>query len=159
MRMDKLTNQLQGALGDAQSIAIGRDHASVEPAHLMLAILNQPQGSVKSILNRAGYDIQGILAELNGKLESFPRINKPTGEIVFSPDALKLINLSDRNAQKKGDQFISTEVFLEALLDDRNPLGAMLTKYGNKEKALKAIESVRDGESVTDMDAEQKRDA
>ena len=125
----------------------------------MLAILNQPQGSVKSILNRAGYDIQGILAELNGKLESFPRINKPTGEIVFSPEALKLINLSDRNAQKRGDQFISTEVFLEALLDDRNPLGAMLTKYGNKQKALKAIESVRDGENVTDMDAEQKRDA
>ncbi len=159
MRMDKLTNQLQNALGDAQSIAVGRDHASVEPAHLMLALLNQPEGSAKSILNRAGYDVHGMLAELNGKLESFPRIAKPTGEITFSPEALKVINLSDRHAQKKGDQFISTEVLLEALLDDRNPIGAMLASYGDREKALKAIESVRDGKNVMDIDAEQKRDA
>ena len=159
MRMDKFTNQLQGALGDAQSIAIGRDHASVEPVHLMLAILNQPQGIVKSILNRAGYDMPGMIAGLNEKMESVPRINKPTGEIAFSTEALRVINLSDRNAQRKGDQFISTEVLLETLLDNQNSLGAVLAKYGDRQKALKAVESVRNGESVMDMDAEQKRDA
>ena len=159
MRMDKFTNQLQGALGDAQSIAIGRDHASVEPVHLMLAILNQPQGIVKSILNRAGYDMPGMIAGLNEKMDSVPKINKPTGEIAFSTEALKVINLSDRNAQRKGDQFISTEVLLETLLDNQNSLGAVLAKYGDRQKALKAVESVRNGESVMDMDAEQKRDA
>ncbi len=159
MRMDKFTNQLQGALGDAQSIAIGRDHAYVEPVHLMLAILNQPQGIVKSILNRAGYDMPGMIAGLNEKMESVPRINKPTGEIAFSTEALKVINLSDRNAQRKGDQFISTEVLLETLLDNQNSLGAVLAKYGDRQKALKAVESVRNGESVMDMDAEHKRDA
>ena len=159
MRMDKFTNQLQGALGDAQSIAIGRDHASIEPVHLMLAILNQPQGTVKSILNRAGYDMPGMLAGLTEKMESVPRINKPTGEIAFSTEASKVINLSDRNAQRKGDQFISTEVLLEALLDEQNSLGAMLAKYGDRQKALKAVEAVRNGESVMDMDAEQKREA
>ena len=159
MRMDKFTNQLQGALGDAQSIAIGRDHAYVEPVHLMLAILNQPQGIVKSILNRAGYDMPGMIAGLNEKMDSVPKINKPTGEIAFSTEALRVINLSDRNAQRKGDQFISTEVLLETLLDNQNSLGAVLAKYGDRQKALKAVESVRNGESVMDMDAEQKRDA
>ena len=159
MRMDKFTNQLQGALGDAQSIAIGRDHASIEPVHLMLAILNQPHGIVKSILNRAGYDMPGMIAGLNEKMDSVPKINKPTGEIAFSTEALRVINLSDRNAQRKGDQFISTEVLLETLLDNQNSLGAVLAKYGDRQKALKAVESVRNGESVMDMDAEQKRDA
>jgi len=159
MRIDKLTNQLQSALADAQSIAVGNDHSAMEPLHLLLALLNQQGGSVRPILNRAGYDVVGLQAELNSQLDKLAKISSPTGEANLSQDLSRLLNMADRNAQKKGDQFVSSEILLLAALEDKNLLGKTLTKFGDPNKAKSAIESVRGGEQVSDADAESQREA
>ena len=159
MRMEKLTHQLQAALADAQSIAVGLDHTSVDPMHVLLGLLNQPSGSVRPILNRAGYDVAGLQAAIGEYVNGQAKLSQPTGEISISTELVKLINLSDRAAQKRGDQFISSEVMLATILADKTILGKTMARFGDREKALSAIESVRGGDAVTDADAEQKREA
>ena len=159
MRIDKLTNQLQNALADAQSIAVGNDHSAIEPLHLLLALLNQQGGSIRPILNRAGFDVTGLQAELNNQLNGLAKISAPTGEANLSQDVSRLLNMADRSAQQKGDQYISSEILLLAALDDKGALGKTLAKFGDVGKAKAAIESVRGGDQVNDPDAESQREA
>jgi ATP-dependent Clp protease ATP-binding subunit ClpB len=159
MRIDKLTNQLQGALADAQSMAVGNDHSGIEPVHLLLALLNQEGGSIRPILNRAGFDVVGLQQALNSELQRFAKISKPSGEANLSQDLGRLMNLADRAAQKKGDQYISSEVFLMVALEDIGLLGKTLAKFGDVTKAKTAIESVRGGDTINDPDAESQREA
>ena len=159
MRIDKLTNQLQSALADAQSIAVGNDHSAIEPIHLLLALLNQQGGSIRPILNRAGFDVAGLQSELNNQLDKLAKISSPTGEANLSQDLSRLLNMADRSAQQKGDQFISSEILLLAALEDTGSLGKALIKFGDITKAKAAIDSVRGGDQVTDPDAESQREA
>ena len=159
MRIDKLTNQLQSALADAQSMAIGNDHSGIEPVHLMLALLNQEGGSVRPILNRAGFDVVGLQQSLNSELQRLAKISKPIGEANLSLDLGRLMNLADRAAQKKGDQYISSEVLLMVAMEDTGSLGKTLAKFGDISKGKNAIESVRGGDTISDPDAEMQREA
>ena len=160
MRIDRFTNQLQVALSDAQSIAVGRDHNQLEPEHLLQAMLDQQRGAVRPLLAQAGFDVAGLRNELKKQLENFPRIQNPTGDIGMSADLGRLLNLADKHAQKKGDKFISSESLLLAALEDKtNGLGKLLEKFGNKEGLIAAVEKVRGGETVDNPDAEENRQA
>ena len=159
MRIDKLTNQLQTALADAQSIAVGNDHSAIEPVHLLLALLNQQAGSIRPILNRAGFDVVGLQEALNSQLDQVAKVSSPTGEANLSQDLGRLMNMADRAAQQKGDQYISSEILLMAALEDKGLLGKTLAKFGDVGKAKAAIESVRGGDNVNDPDAETQREA
>jgi ATP-dependent Clp protease ATP-binding subunit ClpB len=159
MRIDKLTNQLQSALADAQSLAVGNDHSAIEPVHLLLALLNQQGGSIRPILNRAGFDVSGLQAELNNQLSKLAKISAPTGEANLSQDLSRLLNMADRAAQQKSDDYISSEMVLVAALDDRAAVGKLLKKFGDIAKAKDAIESLRGGDTVNDPDAESQREA
>ena len=159
MRAEKLTNQLQQAFADAQSIAIGNDHSAIEIAHLLVALLNQQGGSVRPILNRAGFDVSGLQEQLNRQLDTLPKIKSPTGDVNISQELGRLMNLADRAAQKNSDQYMSSETLLQTLLQDSGQIGKMLGKFGDTKKALTGISSVRGGDSVNDPDAEGKREA
>ena len=159
MRAEKLTNQLQQAFADAQSIAIGNDHSAIEIAHLLVALLNQQGGSVRPILNRAGFDVSGLQEQLNRQLDTLPKIKSPTGDVNISQGLGRLMNLADRAAQKNSDQYMSSETLLQTLLQDSGQIGKMLGKFGDTKKALAGISSVRGGDSVNDPDAEGKREA
>ena len=159
MRIDKLTNQLQSALADAQSIAVGNDHSAIEPVHLLLALLNQQGGSIRPILNRAGFDVTGLQAALNTQLDTLAKVTTPTGEANLSQDLGRLINMADRAAQQKGDEFISSEIVLVAALEDKGTVGKTLKKFGDINKAKEAIETLRGGDTVNDPDAESQREA
>lgn len=159
MRIDKLTNQLQSALADAQSIAVGNDHSAIEPVHLLLALLNQQGGSIRPILNRAGFDVSGLQVALNSQLDKLAKVTSPTGEANLSQDLGRLINMADRAAQKKGDDYISSEIVLAAALEDKGSVGKTLKKFGDIAKAKQAIESLRGGDTVNDPDAESQREA
>lgn len=159
MRIDKLTNQLQTALADAQSIAVGNDHSAIEPVHLLLALLNQQSGSIRPILNRAGFDVVGLQQALNKQLDQLAKISAPAGEANLSQDLGRLMNMADRAAQQKGDGYISSEILLMAALEDKGIVGKTLAKFGDVDKAVAAIESVRGGDNVNDPDAESQREA
>jgi ATP-dependent Clp protease ATP-binding subunit ClpB len=159
MRIDKLTNQLQSALADAQSIAVGNDHSAIEPVHLLLALLNQQGGSIRPILNRAGFDVTGLQTALNDQLDKLAKVTTPTGEANLSQDLGRLMNMADRAAQQKGDDFISSEIVLVAALEDKGALGRTLKKFGDTAKAKEAIETLRGGDTVNDPDAESQREA
>ena len=159
MRMDKLTNQLQSALSEAQSIAIGNDHAAIEPPHLLVALLNQQGGSVRPILNRAGFDVSGLQNQLNEQLDKLAQVKSPTGEGSMSQDLGRLLNLADRAAQKNNDQFISSETLLKVALADNGQLGKILSRFGDIKKANEVIASVRGNGSVGHADAEEQREA
>src|ERR1043165_66531 len=117
MRQDKLTTKFQQALADAQSLAIGRDHQFIEPAHVMLALLDQEGGSVRPLLMKAGVDLNRLRSELMGSLDRLPRVEGAPGEVHVSNDLTRLLNVMDKLAQKRGDQFISSELFVLAALD------------------------------------------
>lgn len=159
MRVEKLTNQLQQAFAEAQSIAIGNDHSAIELFHLLLALLNQQGGSVRPILNRAGFDVNGLQESLNQQLDKLAQIKAPTGEVNIAQELGRLMNLADRVAQKNNDQYISSETLLQVLLEDSGQTGKILSKFGDPKKALAAIASVRGGDSVNDPDAEENREA
>ena len=160
MRIDRLTNQLQVALSDAQSIAVGRDHSQLDPRHLLQALLDQQGGAVRPLLTNAGFDLVGLRNELNKELDHLPRIQNPNGDVSMSPETGRLLNLADKHAQQGGDQFISSEsLLLAAIKDGKNSLGGLLLKFGSVSKLQQAVDKVRGGEKVTDQDAESKRQA
>lgn len=160
MRIDRLTNQLQMALSDAQSLALGRDHAQLEPAHLLQAMLDQQGGSVRPLLSQAGFDVTGLRNELAKKLEDLPSIQSPTGDVHMSPEMGRILNLADRYAQKHGDKFIASEsLLLSSIEDDKSELGKLLNRFGSKQQLQAAIDKVRGGETVDDADAEGSRQA
>ncbi|WP_068545790.1 ATP-dependent chaperone ClpB [Thalassotalea crassostreae] len=160
MRIDKFTQKFQQALADAQSLALGKDNQFIEPAHLMLALLNQSGGSVAPLFKQCSVDIGHLRAELTQIIDNSPQVNGVGGEVQVSNQLATLLNLCDKFAQKQNDKFISSELFLLAALQDKGSLGALLKKLSVSEKALKsAIEQLRNGQTVNDQNAEDTRQA
>jgi ATP-dependent Clp protease ATP-binding subunit ClpB len=160
MRMDKLTTKFQLALADAQSLALGRDHQFIEPAHLMVALLDQEGGSTRSLLTRSGANTQALRSRLGEIIDGFPKVEGTGGDVQISNDLARALNLTDKLAQKRGDQFISSELFILAVLQDGNKLAETLRAAGVVKGAVeKAIEDMRGGEAVSDPNAEEQRNA
>jgi ATP-dependent Clp protease ATP-binding subunit ClpB len=159
MRQDKLTSKFQQALADAQSLALGRDHQFMEPAHVLLAMLDSQGGSVRPLLLKAGVDVDKLRSELQAMLDRLPRVEGTPGEIHISNDLNKLLNVTDKLAQQRGDQFISSELFVLAAFEDRTLSGVLKRVGGVKGAVEKAIEEVRGGEKVNDANAEESRQA
>ena len=159
MRMDKLTTQFQKALADAQSLAVGRDHPHIEPAHVLAALLND-NGSARQLLASAGANTNRLRARLDEVLDDLPRVGTPTGEVSVGQNLSRVLNLTDKLAQQRKDEFISSELFLLALLGDKDPAGKLLAESGaDKARLEQAIDALRGGESVQSADAEENRQA
>jgi ATP-dependent Clp protease ATP-binding subunit ClpB len=160
MRIDRLTSKLQLALSDAQSLAVGMDHAAIEPLHLMQALLEQQGGSIKPLLMQVGFDINSLRQGLTRELDQLGKLQNPTGDINLSQDLARLLNQADRLAQQKGDQFISSELVLLAAMDENTKLGKLLLGQGVSKKALEnAIANLRGGQAVNDPNVEESRQA
>src|SRR5580700_7784798 len=159
MRMDKLTSRFQQALADAQSLALGRDHQQLEPAHVMLALLDASGGTVRPLLMKAGADSNKLRAGLLTLLDGMPKVEGTPGEIHISNDLNRVLNVTDKLAQERGDQFISSELFVLAAFEDR-ALARLFKEAGMVRGAVeKAIEEMRGGEKVADANAEESRQA
>ncbi|MES2663488.1 MAG: ATP-dependent chaperone ClpB [Pseudomonadota bacterium] len=157
MRMDKLTTQLQTALSDAHSVAVGRDHNYVEPAHLLFSLINESNGGIGPLVIKAGTSVQKVKQALEMRLNELPKIQQPDGNIQVSPELLRLLNLGDKKSQQLGDQFISTDAVLLAAIEDSN-LKNVLQKISIDPIALKqAIEAVRGNRKVDNASAEENR--
>ncbi len=160
MRTDKLTTAFQQALSDAQSLAVGYDSPTMEPLHVLSALLAQEEGATKSLLSRAGVNTQRLQQSVNSALESLPKITNPEGQVTVGSELAKLLNLTDRDAQKRGDQFIASELFLLVLADDKGPAGKLLREAGLTRKNIElAIDAVRGGQAVDSAEAEGQRES
>ncbi|MBK1691271.1 ATP-dependent chaperone ClpB [Ectothiorhodospira mobilis] len=160
MRMDKFTSKFQTALADAQSLAVGRDHQMIEPVHMMIALLDQEGGAVRPLLARAGVNVNLLRSQLGEALERLPRVEGSAGEVHISNDLGRLLNLCDKKAQERKDQFISSELFVLAALESKGALADMLTRAGaTKEKLAEAVDALRGGQRVEDPNAEEQRQA
>jgi ATP-dependent Clp protease ATP-binding subunit ClpB len=160
MRFDKLTTKFQQALQEAQSIAVGHDNQFIEPQHLLLALLDQEDGSTQSLLQRAGVNVAGLRAALQKAIKALPQVTGTGGEVQIGRDLANLLNLTDREAQKWGDPFIASEMFLLALTEDKGETGQLAKMHGLTRKALEeAIRQVRGGQKVDNPEAEGKREA
>ncbi|TMI05955.1 MAG: ATP-dependent chaperone ClpB [Betaproteobacteria bacterium] len=160
MRLDKLTTKFQQALSDAQSLALGNDNGFIEPQHLLAALLQQEDGGSASLLARAGVNVAALKSSLTKAIGRLPKVEGQGGEISISRDLNNLLNLTDKEATKRGDQFIASELFLLALADDKSETGRLAKEYGLARKALeKAIEAVRGGAGVDTQEAEGQREA
>jgi ATP-dependent Clp protease ATP-binding subunit ClpB len=160
MRMDKLTTKFQQALADAQSLAVGRDNQYIEPVHLMVALLDQQGGTARPLLEKAGVQVPKLRSDLAAALDRIAKVDGAGGEVLLGNDLNKLLNVTDKLAQQRGDQFISSELFVLAACDDRGELGRLLKANGATRANLeKAIEEVRGGAKVDDAGAEENRQA
>ena len=160
MRFDKFTTMFQQAFADAQSIAVGNDQQFIEPQHLLLALLNQAEGGTSSLLSRAGANVAPLKAALEKALDRLPKVSGHGGEVSVGRDLSNLLNLTDKEAQKAGDQFIASEMFLLALAQDKGETGKLLTQHGANRPALEeAIRAVRGGQNVGNQEAEGSREA
>ncbi|MDH5737284.1 MAG: ATP-dependent chaperone ClpB [Gammaproteobacteria bacterium] len=160
MRIDKFTSNLQTALADAQSLAVGKDHNYITPLHLIFVLLEQKTGSIPSLMMRAGVDVSQFREELDHLVRRLPEIRDNRGEVQMSPELARMLNLADKYAQKRGDQFISSELVLLAALEDSGDLGRLFRKYNiDRQQLEKLIEALRGGESVSDPNAEENRQA
>jgi ATP-dependent Clp protease ATP-binding subunit ClpB len=158
--MDKLTSKFQLALSDAQSLATGLDNQLIEPAHVMVALLDQQGGASRHLLSKAGVRVNPLRSQLGERLDSLPKVSGAEGEVNLSNDLIRLLNLTDKLAQKRGDQYIASELFILAALDMKGALGDMLKQAGaNREAVEKAIDEMRGGEQVVDPNAEENRQA
>src|ERR1700758_3320652 len=160
MRLDKLTTKFQQALADAQSLALGSDNGFIEPQHVLAALLSQEDGGTEALLQRAGVNVPPLKSALGKAISRLPKVEGQGGEITISRDLNNLFNLTDKEATKRGDQFIASELFLLALADDKSETGRLAKEYGLTRKALeKAIEAVRGGAAVDSQEAEGQRRA
>ena len=160
MRMDKLTTKFQMALAEAQSMAVGRDHQFIEPAHLLLALLNQEGGTVRPLLEKAGVNVSKLRSELMAALDRLPKVEGTAGEVHVSNDLSRLLNVTDKLAQQRGDEYIASELFVLAAFEDRGTLKTILRDSGVVRGAVeKAIEEMRGDEKVQDANAEESRQA
>jgi ATP-dependent Clp protease ATP-binding subunit ClpB len=156
--MDRLTSKFQEALADAQSLAVGRDHQFIEPVHLMLALLDQQGGSVRPLFTHAGININLLRSQLAELLDKQASVEGTAGELHISNALGKLLNVTDKLAQERKDQFISSELFVLAVMDDKGPLQDILLSAGaNKKSIAAAVEAIRGGQSVDDANAEDQR--
>jgi ATP-dependent Clp protease ATP-binding subunit ClpB len=160
MRFDKLTTKFQQAIADAQSMALAADNGYIEPQHLLLSLLNQEDSGTGSLLSRAGVNVAPLKAALTKAIDRLPKVEGQGGEISASRDLTNLLNLTDKIATKRGDQFIASEMFLLALADDKGDTGRLLKESGLTKKALEAaIDAVRGGGAVDSAEAEGQREA
>src|SRR5450830_969744 len=160
MRQDKLTTKLQEALADAQSLAVGNDNPYIEPVHLLTALLNQDDGGARSLLQRAGVNVGGLSKALGASIERLPKVSGTGGDVQVSREFVALLNLADKESQKAGDQFVSSEMVLLAMTDDKSDCGKLARENGLTRKALEAaIDAVRGGNKVDSQEAEGQREA
>ena len=160
MRIDRMTNPLQAAIADAQSIAVGRDHNQIYPEHLLQALLNQNNGSVPAFLSQAGFNLNGLRNDLAKRLDSLPTVGSPTGDVGMSQELMRLFNLADKRAQKNGDSFIASETVLLAAFDSAaGEISKILNANGDVKQLQAAIDKVRGQEKVDDPNAEEARQA
>ncbi len=160
MRMDKLTSKLQMALAEAQSLAVGQDHQFIEPAHLMVALLDQQGSSVRGLLTKAGVNVNLLRSQLGDALDRLPKVEGTGGDVHIGNDLTKLLNLTDKLAQKRDDQYISSELVVLAALDDKSPLKKVMEQAGAVRGAVeRAIDELRGGQQVNDPNAEETRQA
>ena len=160
MRQDKLTTKFQEALGEAQSQALAHDNQFMEPVHLLAAVLADKDGSSRSLLERAGVNVAGLARDVNAAVERLPKVSGTSGEIQVSRDLLNVLNLTEKEAMKRGDEFISTEMFLLALCEDRSEAGRLAKNAGLTRAAMDAaVTTVRGGDKADNPDAENQREA
>lgn len=160
MRMDKLTSKFQMALADAQSLAVGRDHQFIEPLHMMTALLDQEGGSVRHLLMQADVNVNLLRSHLGEALDKLPQVEGAAGDVHLSSDLGRLLNVCDKSAQQRKDQYISSELFVLAALEDKGPLGQMYRQAGASRTAIeKGIDNIRGGQQVDDPNAEDQRQA
>ncbi|MEP1744147.1 MAG: ATP-dependent chaperone ClpB [Kangiellaceae bacterium] len=160
MRMDKLTSKFQLAIADAQSLAIGREHQFIEPVHMMTALINQDGGSVRHLMAQTDINLHSLRSQLAEALDRLPQVEGNPGEVHISNDLGRVLNHCDKLAQERKDQYISSELFVLAAIDDKGMLGDILRDLHADKKAIeKAIEQVRGGQSIDDPNAEEQRQA
>ena len=160
MRMDKLTNKFQLALSDAQSLAVGRDHQFIEPAHLLAALLDQEGGAVRPLLAQAGVNVKLLRSQLNQALDRLPQVEGAGGDVQLSNALSRLLNLTDKLAQQRKDAYISSELFVLAALEDKGELGTLLRQAGANQALLDhGVAALRGGQKVDDQNAEDQRKA
>lgn len=158
MRMDKFTSNLQTALADAQSLAVGRDHQFIEPVHLMLSLLDQPSGTIRPLLTQANINVNQLRVGLNTLLDQMPTVSGTAGEVHISNDLTRLFNVTDKLAQQRKDAYLTSELFVLAAVEDRGNLGDLLRKCGaSKEKINLIIDKLRGGQAVQEPNAEEQR--
>jgi ATP-dependent Clp protease ATP-binding subunit ClpB len=160
MRLDSFTSKFQTALSEAQSLALGRDHQYIEPVHLMTALLNQQGGSVRPLFDHANINVNSLRSALSNAVDKLPRVEGTGGDVQLGKSTVVLLNLCDKIAQKRKDDYITSEVFVLAALQDKGSLGELLKlSSANQENIEKAIEKMRGGQKVTDPNAEDVRQA
>jgi len=160
MRLDRFTSKFQLAISDAQSLALGRDHQYIEPVHLMTAMLNQQGGSVRPLLDQANINVNALRSALSQAIERLPRIEGIGGDVQLSKDSGILLNLCDKIAQQRKDEYITSEIFVLAALQDKGRLGEILKSLNvTKDSVETAIDDMRGGQTVTDPNAEDVRQA
>ncbi|HSS63587.1 MAG TPA: Clp protease N-terminal domain-containing protein, partial [Gammaproteobacteria bacterium] len=160
MRMDKLTTKFQMALADAQSLAVGADHQFIEPLHVMVALLDQQGGSVRHLLAQSSVNVNALRSQLGLALDRLPKVEGTGGDVQISNELNRHLNVTDKLAQKRNDQFISSELFILAALEIGGTVGELLKSHGASKGAVEsAIDRVRGGESVNDPNAEEQRQA
>ncbi|MGK0268643.1 MAG: ATP-dependent Clp protease ATP-binding subunit ClpB [Paraglaciecola sp.] len=160
MRLDNFTSKFQSALSEAQSLALGRDHQYIEPVHLMTALLNQQGGSVRPLFGHADINVNSLRSALSEAVDRLARVEGTGGDVQLGKSTVVLLNLSDKIAQKRNDDYITSEVFVLAALQDKGNLGALLKQSAaNQDKIEKAIEKMRGGQKVTNQNAEDVRQA
>ncbi len=160
MRIDRFTSKLQSALADAQSLAAGKDHNSLTPTHLVLALINQKGGSTRPLLGQMGVDVEKFIGSLEKMLDDMPVVGDNYGDIQMSPELSRLFNVIDKYAQQRSDQFISSELVILAAAEDRGDLGKLFRQHNIQKDALeRVIEQMRGGEAVSDPNAEDTRQA
>src|SRR5450830_265218 len=160
MRLDKLTTKFQQALADAQSLAVGNDNSYIEPVHLLSALIAQEDGGTASLFARAGVNVARLRDTLKSAIGRLPKVEGTGGEVQISRELTNLLNLTDREAQKRGDQFIASEMFVLALAEDKGEAGRLLKESGGSKKALEqAVTALRGTESVSSPEAEGSREA
>jgi ATP-dependent Clp protease ATP-binding subunit ClpB len=158
MRHDKLTTKFQEALSDAQSLALGRDHPYIEPAHLLAAMLQQDDGP-KALLQRAGVNVAGLQAGVEAALKKLPEV-KGQDQIQVGPELAKLLQATEKEALKRGDQYIAAELFLLAAADHKGDVGRLARENGMSRSSLEAaVNAVRGGQSMDSPEAEGQREA
>lgn len=160
MRLDKFTSKFQLAISDAQSLALGRDNQYIEPVHLMSALLNQQGGSVRPLFDQTKVNVNSLRSALAEAIDKLPKIHGFGGDVQLGRDTVKLLNMSDKISQQRKDDYITSEVFVLAAVDDSGQLGSMLKQLNlDKSQVEQAIEKIRGGQKVTDQNAEDVRQA
>ncbi|MFO0209142.1 MAG: Clp protease N-terminal domain-containing protein, partial [Betaproteobacteria bacterium] len=160
MRQDKLTTKFQEALGEAQSLALGNDHQYIEPVHVLAGMLRADDSGAKSMLGRAGVNVQGLAHAVDAAIKALPQVSGTDGQVQISRDLVALLNQSDKEAQRRGDAYIASEMVLLALADDKGAAGRLAREHGLSRKALEAaVDAVRGGHNVGSAEAEGQREA